>query len=166
MLLPMAGGGVVVACLMGLMSREAPSRTTDEVREEIQSILLTRTSHAGLDDGGSIGPWWMAAERLDQTAGEFINIRLNSADLRLGARSAKLRINAEDDTFSFELNDVVMIRVPADGSESTEGFGNLKFYMLGPVEYGVDIIATDAGVGGSHDGFGSLRTHTDTDGTG
>ncbi len=116
--------------------------TVSTVTEDLRQLVLYRSNHPARDDGGPVGPWWVIARSLDPVSGRLLNLRISCEDRQIAARSAKVTINPDDDTFSFDLEGVVITRFPPDSSEEPheERLLTLDRYQLGPVPYGRNIV--------------------------
>lgn len=138
LLLPVLGAGILAACVLTVVRHRAPSVAASSVVEEIHSVALRRSQTRGIEDGGPIGTWWVTASRVDPESERLLNFRIRSGELRVAARSAKLIVDAEHDTFGFELFGAVLTRLP-DASGDAGELLTLEHRVLGPVPYGVDI---------------------------
>jgi hypothetical protein len=129
---------VVLAVLMGAgLLRSNEPQTVSQVRAEIYGIILHQRGDGWMDHGGIIGPWHVAAVSLDHDTGELRDFRLLSRLINLGAARAKLTIDARRDTFSFELREVVIMRVPdtRDATADQSHLVPLDSFILGPAKY-------------------------------
>jgi hypothetical protein len=134
------GSGLFLGCIIAVVSSADPRVTVNEVVEEIHGIALRRAERPGVEDGGLIGPWWVTASGVDPQTGRLLAFRIRSGDLRVAARSASLIVDADADTFTFELNDVVMTRFPDSGAANgSGGLLALEHHVLGPIAYGTEI---------------------------
>jgi hypothetical protein len=137
----MLSGGIVVACLAVLLAARGETRTVSQVRSDIQQIALLRSTGPHRDDGGPVGPWWIAASTVDPDSGQLRNFRLSSGQMQVAARTARIVIDPEADTFSFELIDVAFTRVPEPDEEVADHYVlALDHHVLGPAPYGINII--------------------------
>lgn len=144
LLLPIIGAGLIVSCILAMIrSSEAPTRSAGEVRREIEALALRRSERVDGDDGGLIGPWWVVASGLDEASGRLMKFRITTPELQIAASFARLIIDTDRDTFSFELFDVALTRLPGDDAETTGGEArllSLEHHVLGPAPYGRDIV--------------------------
>lgn len=154
MIAPVLVGGLLIACGLLMLRNSTNEITVSEVMRQVQSIALTKSPRVGIDDGGSVGPWWIAASDVDPVSGTFKNFRLQSGTRLVAAAEARLVIDAAADTFAFQMTDVIFTRVPSAygrdaGDNSDEPDAHLLHampqYTLGPAPWGDDIIA-DAGM--------------------
>lgn len=145
LVLPVAGAGLTIACV-GLLLRGAPERhTTSQVARMIQETALASNEPDAPRDAGILGPWHIAAERIDPVSGHLMNFQLKSGQMMVAARSARIAIDPENDTFSFEMWDVVYTRVPERNAADQNAFAHaLDHYVLGPAPYKFDIVADGA----------------------
>ena len=71
----------------------------------------------------------------------LLQFRLTCGQMEIAARSARLVVDAKDDTFRFELYDVVLTRVPeTDEVVPDHHLITHDEYTLGPVPYGRKIV--------------------------
>ncbi|TVQ53599.1 MAG: hypothetical protein EA377_07650 [Phycisphaerales bacterium] len=145
LLLPALLAGCLVGGGLLLLARPAPQMTADEVRREIIGLLLHKSRTPGLEDGGQLGPWWVAARSVDPETDEFLNFRMRSGSLRLAADRAALRIYPENDAIDFLLTGVVLTVLP-DGPIDRRGESyllDLDQYVLGPFPYRMKILSDE-----------------------
>jgi hypothetical protein len=141
------GLGLLVAGVAAYLHGPARGRTVSEVKRDIHRLALRESDVSGRDDGGMIGPWWVAASSLDPATGRLVDFRLSSGVMELAARTAAVVIDAEQDTVGFDLTDVVFTRVPdAEANGPDHHLLRLEHHVLGPVPYGADIVP-DADLG-------------------
>jgi hypothetical protein len=146
LLLPAAGLGLLVAGAALLLKSEPEGHTVSQVRRSIRAIALAGGAENAPVQAGMIGPWRVATATIDPITGEFSDFRIESPPMLISAERAQLHVDAERDTFSFEMWNVVYTRVPKPG-ETVEGFlWSEDHYVLGPAPYGKDIIPDGAGV--------------------
>lgn len=138
---PVAGAGLFMACLVILATRQPPSETVNEVRTKITDTLLHRSTKPGVENGGPIGPWWVSASEVDSEIGTFHNLRITSNQLHIAAEAADLTIDPVNDTFTFELRQVVLFNLDdVKAADDSTAMRTIPEYSLGPIEYGVDIV--------------------------
>lgn len=131
-------GSVLLSALMGAgLLRSNEPQTVSQVRAEIYGIILYQRGDSWMDHGGIIGPWHVAAASLDHETGELRDFRLVSNSINLGAARARLMIDVKRDTFSFELREVVIMRVPdtRDAAPDENHLIPLDSFILGPAKY-------------------------------
>jgi hypothetical protein len=144
-LLPVAVAGIAAALFLVLVPRVSPAQSTDDVARTIRDIAL-RPGDRGLPPGGTLGPWQISAAEYDDLAGHFVDFQLVCGSVCVAARSARLNVDPEADTFSFELEEVVytVLAPPGDDGEPRSTLRSLDRYTLGPAPYGVDIVDATA----------------------
>jgi hypothetical protein len=135
-------GAVVltVGLLAFLVSGTHEKRTVQEVLDEIHGIAL--------DDprGGLIGHWWVSASGLDPDTGRLQAFKLECGPIHIAARSARVIVNPQTDSFEFEMWDVVMAKVPGAGEpETDDALRVLDQFTVGPLPYRTDIVPDKAG---------------------
>ena len=141
-LLPIAGTGLIIACLAIWMQSVPESHTVSHVTRLIRDIALAAGAPNADREAGVIGPWRIAAESFDPTTGEFTFFHLESGPMVLTAATAQLNVDPVNDTFSFELREVVYTRLPDPRDTEQESFVHtLDHYTLGPAPYGMNIVA-------------------------
>jgi len=152
LILPFAAMGLFVACVGVWMHGSQSGHTVSHVHRTVRDIALA----AGVDDApadaGTLGPWKIAAQEVDPVTGEYRRFRLESGRMMISAARARLLVDPEDDSFSFEMWDVVYTRLPARGQTEDDSFvWSMDHYLLGPAPYGMDIVP-------DHEGGGHLPT--------
>jgi hypothetical protein len=141
LIVPVAALGIIVACVLVLLRREAPTQTVSRAMREITAIALTRSERPGVDDGGLVGAWWVSASGADPVSGDLHNLVVRSGTMLVAADRARLVIDPFADTFSFEMWDVVFTRVEgADTNAEGYPLQNNDHVILGPVPYAIDIV--------------------------
>ncbi len=134
LVLPIAGLGLLAGGVGLLIQATQRAHTVSTVTREICTNVLRKPN------GGPIGPWWISATEQDPLTGEFKNFNLESGAMRISARTARLSVDPHTDTFSFELWNVVMTRVPkTDEDVPDHHLIQLDHHVLGPAPYGIDI---------------------------
>ena len=111
-------------------------------------VIHTIRKLATQPNGGEIGPWWICAGDADPISGDLLNFNVESGSVRLGAARAKVVIDADADTFSFVMSDVVYTAAPPTYADENDGSepvveGSLietDQYVLGPVAWPANII--------------------------
>jgi hypothetical protein len=150
LVLPVAGAGLLIACGFVLLRGGPEQHTVSEVKRTIRDIALAASAPDAPPGAGEIGPWLIAADAHDPLTGVFTNFHLESGRMVLTARTADLIVDAATDSFTFELHDVVYMRIPDEGKpeEGVESFmHHLDHYRLGPAPYGADIVLDSAAAG-------------------
>jgi hypothetical protein len=115
------------------------SQTETQAIESIRDIALGQPGLAG----GHIGSWRISAVSVDQRTGDLKDFRLESGAMSVAAKTARIVVDPEHDTFTFNLEDVVYTRVPIEDGENPsrdQYLLELEHYVLGPAPYGVDIV--------------------------
>ena len=144
LILPGIGALAMIAIGATLLKLNQPQTTISEVRKELREIALRQSDSGILDNGGAVGPWWIAANEVNPFTDEFIRC----GDMLIAAKNATLQIDAGRDTFAFELRDVVFTRILKDEElPGGDALWQLDAHTLGPAPWGVDII--DDGPGGT-----------------
>lgn len=130
---------VVVTALMGAnWLRSSEPRTVSDVKLEIQSVVLQSPKVSMFPEGGGIiGPWHVVASDFDAENEVFHDFRLRSGAINLGASRAVLLIDVERNSFSFELHDVVIFRLPQTGTNPDDPNHLIRMdsFLLGPAKY-------------------------------
>jgi hypothetical protein len=146
---PMAGAGLVIACGIVLFKQQQPPGVpVSEVERQVVAVALAGGKPNAEIGDGAFGPWIIAADRQDPTTGYLEPFRVEYESVLLTAESAEIRIDAENDAFSFVLRDVIFVHAPEDGTtqnglsaRSPEGsLHTVAIHELGPIPYGRDII--------------------------
>jgi len=152
LVMPILGLGLLAAALIVLWYEPLPQQTVSEVHRNFRAIALAKSAKPGLDDGGPVGPWWITASDVDPVTGVFQNFHVRSGGILIAADRARLEVDPQTDTFSFQLDDVVFTQIPdrspagAPGSSKLldapgESFvSELEHHTLGPAPYGMDIV--------------------------
>jgi hypothetical protein len=121
---------VIVAGVVFLISSSRETRTVSEVIEEIHQIALDKP------EGGLIGRWWVSAAGVDPDTGRLQSFKLECGPIHIAARSARVIVNHNTDSFQFELWDVVMAKVPDPGEpEDQDALRVLDRFVVGPLPY-------------------------------
>ncbi len=147
MALPILGGIAMVSIGLTLLKLNQPRTTVSKVKQELREIALRQSESGMLDNGGAVGPWWIAANEVNPFTDEFTEFRVRSGDMLIAAKNATLQIDPTHDTFAFELHDVVFTRILKDEQlPGGDALWQLDAHTLGPAPWGEDII--DDGPGG------------------
>ncbi|MHC4217239.1 MAG: hypothetical protein ACYSU7_02175 [Planctomycetota bacterium] len=129
---------VLIASL--LISGSHEKRLVSEVIDEIHGIALDEPR------GGLIGRWWVSAAGVDPDTGRLHSFKLECGPIHIAARSARVIVNPNTDSFQFEMWDVVMARVHDGGEpEEDDTLRVLSRFVLGPLPYTTDIIPDKGG---------------------
>ncbi len=151
LLAPFALGGLAVALTMATVAtlRTPAERESDIIRHIHETAMA--------EPFGWFGPWRITAESIDPATGEMIGFGLNTETLSLTAARSRVQIDAEADTVSLELWDVVLIAVPDEEGGTVDGvMQELDHYVLGPIDYGRRIRPDVRGPAGGSDGPADL----------
>jgi hypothetical protein len=131
---------LVVSVVAFLISSSREKRAVSEVIDEIHEIALDQPQ------GGLIGRWWVSAAGVDPDTGRLESFKLECGPIHIAARSARVIVNHNSDSFQFEMWDVVMARVPERGEpEDQESLRVLDRFVLGPLPYTTDIVPDRGG---------------------
>lgn len=116
-------------------------QTITEVARQVSEIVLRSSDRRGVEDGGPVGPLWIAARTANEMNGTFADMQVRAGHIRLAARGGRLIVDPDENTISFALEQVVLVRIP-DGraeAESEPEFGQsimeFETFVLGPVPY-------------------------------
>lgn len=135
-LLPALGISLLMMLMLMSSLQPASSASASQVRREIRALVLARSDKPGIDDGGSIGSWWVSAADADPTTGTLRSFRVSAGPTIIAAEEAELVIDSDLNAFSFELRGVVIIRLGIEGSAPPEpNVLELDAYRLGPIPY-------------------------------
>ncbi len=128
--------GAVVVVIIGFIVIGSPdNRTVSQVIDEIRAIALTQPQ------GGLIGPWWVSSTGTDEASGHLKNFKVECGSIDIAAASARVIVNHHNNTFQFEMWDVVFARMPDASDPSAEHtLQHLDRYVLGPLPYPKDIV--------------------------
>jgi hypothetical protein len=143
LILPIGVAGVIVAIIVGsLLQREEP-HTVTEVAQQISEIVLRTSDRPGVDDGGPLGPLWIAAREIDMQTAKLTDVRVRAGQVRLAAREGQLIIDPKANTISFTLKNVVLVKVPERGedADASQTMMDMDTFIIGPVPYKRRIIA-------------------------
>lgn len=124
-------GVLIVLSWMTLRAGTRKVQAAGDVRRDLAAVVT---------EGGYIGVFFMRGERYDLAEGEFHNFTAETDDLMLSAKRARVRIDAQNDAISFELFEVVVMRVPEGDTGMDVTFQRLDRYELGPFPYKLDIV--------------------------
>lgn len=145
LILPVAGAGLLIGCGLLLLRGGHETHTVSQVARSIHEIALTANAPDAPPEAGLVGPWRVSAERLDPLSGKLIDFNIKSGVMMISARTAQVVIDPDADTFSFDMRDVVFVRVPRLREEGREAaIHHLDRYTLGPAPYNVDIVPDGA----------------------
>lgn len=132
---PFAIAGFVVAIALAVFfaARPTPHRASDIV-DDVHAIVMSRPY-------GWLGPWRVRAERIDTLTGELFDFTLDTDELKLGAARARVVVDADEQTISLELYDVIFTALPGEGDAAREDpIRSVGIYMLGPIPYNHPIV--------------------------
>ncbi|MHC4107309.1 MAG: hypothetical protein ACYSXF_00045 [Planctomycetota bacterium] len=134
LILPVAALGLLVAGVGLLIQTTGEAHSVSRVTRSIRDVVLSKP------DGGLIGPWLVSAREQDPLTGEFQDFKMESGSMRIAAKTARLAVDPYTDTFSFELWDLVLTRVPDAEDKSADSYLiQMDHHVLGPAPYGADI---------------------------
>lgn len=134
-MMQIGAAGLVVGILIVLVSGSPESRTVSEIIDEIHTLALLRPH------GGLIGKWFVSASAVDERSGRLMNFKIEGGPVAFSARTARVIVNAHENTFQFEMWDVVLMRVPdRPGDEIEDAVRQLNRYVLGPLPYPMDVV--------------------------
>ncbi|MCH8152360.1 MAG: hypothetical protein IH830_08320 [Planctomycetes bacterium] len=130
------GAAILIAVILFLLlSGSDETHSVSHVIREIHKIVLAKPQ------GGSIGPWWVSAAGLDPLTGELKALKLEFRSVHIAAKTAKVVVNPETDTFQFEMRDVVIARVTeTEQADAEHALLDLDRYSFGPMRWSVDIV--------------------------
>lgn len=140
-ILPIAGTGLLIACVVVITLSLRPTIGESEILRSIHSIALSKSQKPGVPDGGPFGPWWISATRLDPISGLLHDFSITSDTMIIAAESARIEVDAFEDTFSIDMNTVVLIRLPGEAPDEVEQqLVKFDHYRLGPAPFDVNIL--------------------------
>lgn len=128
---------VIAALIIAVVvSGSRETRTVSQVIDEIRAIALARPQ------GGPIGSsWWVSASGVDEADGRLQDFKVECGTIDIAAESAQIIVNHHDNTFRFEMWDVVFARMPDSSDPDAEyTLQHLDRYVLGPLPYPKDIV--------------------------
>lgn len=131
--LRVAAAGLVVGGILLLVSGSRKERTVSQVIAEIHDIALARPQ------GGLIGPWWVSAAGVEGIDRRLTDFKVESQTIHIAARTARVIVNPQQDSFKFDMRDVVFTTIPGPDQEEAS-LQRLDHYVLGPLAYGKDIV--------------------------
>lgn len=141
LLLPLSFAGLIVVCIVMLRGRAPRSHTVSRVIRDVHQVALHQP------DGGLIGSWWISAKDIDPLTGNLLLFNVEAGPLHFGAKTARVVVDPDANTFQFVMKNVVVVR--AERGESKRPGGDflldMDTYTLGPIPYHVDIVA-DSGI--------------------
>lgn len=144
LILPIAGTGLLIACLFALFFGMRKTYSEAEVIRSIHIIALRQSEKPGVPNGGPLGHWWISAVNVDPISGELFDFSITTDTMIIAAQSVMVDIDPLADTFTFDMTGVVMTRIVASDDDDGEILVTRDHYRLGPAPFGVDIIP-DAG---------------------
>lgn len=141
LILPIGGVGLFIACIFALVSGMQKSYGEAEVIRSIHSIALYRSDKPGVANGGPLGPWWISATSVDPMSGKLYDFSISTGTMIIAAKSAMIDLDSEADTFAFDLEEVVMTRIPNPREPDIEEIlVTREHYRLGPAPFGANIV--------------------------
>lgn len=144
LILPIAGTGLLIACLFALFFGMRKTYSEAEIIRSIHIIALRQSEKPGVPNGGPLGHWWISAVNVDPISGELFDFSITTDTMIIAAQSVMVDIDPLADTFTFDMTGVVMTRIVASDDDDGEILVTRDHYRLGPAPFGVDIIP-DAG---------------------
>lgn len=135
-LLPLCGFVIIAICITFITKGPGKQHTVSSVVRNIHQIALTKP------DGGLIGLWWISAGDINPITGQLISFNLECGPIIFGAKTAKVIVNPDLNSFSFEMTDVVAVRaVRGENSDDDDDFMlEMDKYTVGPISLTEDIV--------------------------
>ncbi len=140
-ILPIAGTGLLIACLFALFSGMKKTYSEAEIIRSIHTIALRQSEKPGVPDGGPLGHWWISAGNVDPISGKLFEFSITTDTLMIAAQTVMVDIDPLADTFTFDMTGVVLTRIVESDDDEGEILVHHEHYRLGPAPFGVDIIA-------------------------
>ncbi len=127
---------IAVLIIAVVVSGSRETRTVSQVIDEIRAIALARPQ------GGPIGSsWWVSASGVDEADGRLQDFKVECGTIDIAAESAQIIVNHHNNTFRFEMWDVVFAPVADAGDPNAEHtLQHLHRYVLGPLPYSREIV--------------------------
>ncbi len=140
-LLPLGGVVIIAICIFLITRGSANSRTVSSVVRDIHQTALSQP------DGGLIGLLWISADDINPITGQLISFNLECGPIIFGAKTARVIVNPDLNSFSFEMKDVVAVRaVRGKHSKANDDFMfEIDSYTFGPISLREDIV-TDSNI--------------------
>ncbi len=135
-LLPFCGVIIIAICIALITKGPSKQHTVSSVVRDIHKIALTKP------DGGLIGLLWISADDINPITGQLISFNLECGPIIFGAKTAKVIVNPDMNSFSFEMKDVVAVRaVRGKHSDANDDFMlEMDSYTVGPISLHEDIV--------------------------
>lgn len=143
-ILPIAGTGLLIACLFALFFSMRKTYSEAEIIRSIHIIALRQSEKPGVPNGGPLGHWWISAVKVDPITGKLFDFSITTDTMIIAAQSVMVEIDPLADTFTFDMTGVVLTRFSDSNDDEGEILVTREHYRLGPAPFGVDIIP-DAG---------------------
>tara|TARA_Y100000589_G_scaffold266352_2_gene257564 strand:- start:1932 stop:2510 length:579 start_codon:yes stop_codon:yes gene_type:complete len=122
-------------------SDQGSGKSVHDVKSMIIETATHRPENTIHPNGGVLGSWWIYAN--ESIGDSLIGLCLESKRSHIGASRAVIRIDVDDDTLSFILEDAVVAVLPDSGIEgSLERHDSLK---IGPIPLTFDVVEDHAG---------------------
>ena len=145
-MLPAIIGFAVLALGIILTARRGERTWTEsEVVQEIRRIALEGGRAESLR-AGRLGPLRLSARTVDPATGEFVGFRIETDQIMVAAARAAIVVDAEQDTFAFDLQEVVVTRIPDEVTEPGDAAPDAQSlihtadrHRFGPAAFGSDI---------------------------
>lgn len=136
-LLPFCGIIIVAICIALITKGPSNQHTVSSVVRDIHKIALTKP------DGGLVGLLWISAGDINPITGQLLSFNLECGPIIFGAKTAKVIVNPDMNSFSFEMKDVVAVRaVRGKHSDADDDFIlELDSYTFGPISLREGIVA-------------------------
>ena len=124
-----------LAAVFALIGGHRKTQSVSDVIEQIHAVALKKP------DGGFVGEWWVSAKGVDPV-GRLLNFRVEAGPVYFAAQTARVAVDPERDSVTFEMAGVVLIRVdePAEGEDPDRPLVEMDRYELGPIFYTLDIV--------------------------
>ena len=130
-ILPIAGTGLLIACLFALFSSMKKTYSEAEVIRSIHLIALRQSEKPGVPDGGPLGHWWISALNVDPISGELFDFSITTDTMIIAAQSVMVDIDSLADTFAFDMTGVVLTRIVESDDDDGEILVTREHYRLG-----------------------------------
>ena len=136
LVLRIAVPAIAVLIIGVIVSGSRETRTVSQVIDEIRAIALAEPQ------GGPIGSsWWVSASGVDEVDGRLLDFKVECPTIDIAAESARIIVSHHDNTFRFEMWDVVLARTPTASDPNAEHtLQQVHRYVLGPLPYSREIV--------------------------
>lgn len=135
--MPFGGVIIIAICISFIVRKPSNQHTVSSVVRDIHKIALTKP------DGGLIGLWWISADDINPITGQLLSFNLECGPIIFGAKTAKVIVNPDMNSFSFEMQDVVAVRaVRGKNNKANDDFMlEMDSYTVGPISLLEDIVS-------------------------